>query len=747
MTAPRRPGRVADAAGAAADPTDRGPGAAEHGAEARRGVSRRTFVKIGVVAGAGLTLGIAWRATRDPGVPPGDATFIPNAYLRIDEDGSITVLVPRSEMGQGVSTALPQLVAEELDVAWEQVSFEHAPAHDAYGMMLTGGSTSVAASWEPMRRAGATARWMLREAAARRWGVPVVEVQTRDGVAVAPDGSSLSYADLAADAAALDVPDDVPLKDPSEFRLIGTSAPRLDAEPKSTGRAIFGIDAGPPDARVAVVARSPVFGGTVRSFQADAALAVPGVDEVVRIGSGIAVVGDGYVAATEGRDALVVEWDEGPAAALGDTEIFERLRASIADGRSVRDDGDTTTALASAERTIRATYRLPYLAHATMEPMSCTAWVRDGRCTVWTGTQFQNGPAIIGGGARQVAASAAGVDADDTEVHTTFLGGGFGRRAERDFVREAAELAARIDGPVKVIWSREDDMRHDFYRPASHHELTASLDAEGAPRAWDHRIASQSIMQRLVPGWVPGPAARFAGDRDPTSTEGAGSQPYRVPNVRVSYARVDLPIPVGFWRSVGHTHTGFVVESFIDELAHAAGRDPYEYRRALLDDPRHLGVLDAVAEAADWGSPPAEGRARGIAVVASFGSWVAEVAEVSVENGRPRVHRVWCAVDCGVVVNPRIVRAQMESGIVYGLTAALFGEINIERGRVVQSNFHDYEMLRMDEAPAIEVVLVPSGDAPGGVGEPGTPPIAPAVANAIHALTGERVRRLPIRLA
>ncbi|MDH3270143.1 MAG: xanthine dehydrogenase family protein molybdopterin-binding subunit [Gemmatimonadota bacterium] len=710
-------------------------------------LSRRSFVKVGVVAGAGLTLGVAWRLTRDPGLPTSDSTWVPNAYLRIDEDGSITVLVPRSEMGQGVSTALPQLVAEELDVPWDAVSFEFAQAHDAYGMMVTGGSTSVRESWEPLRRAGATAREMLRRAGANRWGVDVADVSTGNAAVIAPDGSTASYGALAAEAARLDVPDEVALKEPADYRLIGTSVPRLDVEAKSTGRAIFGIDAGPPDTRVAVVERSPVFGGVVRSLRADAALALPGVDEIVELESGVAVVANGYVAANAGRDALEIEWDEGDGANLDDATIADRLRSAVRNGRTVRDDGDVDAVLAGAEAPIRAEYRLPYLAHATMEPMNCTAWVRDGRCTVWTGTQFQNAPAIVGGGARQVAAAAAGVPADATEVHTTFLGGGFGRRSERDFVREAAELAGKIQGPVKVVWSREDDMRHDFYRPASYHELTAVLGEDGRPAAWDHRTASQSIMERLVPGWVPGPARNLVGKRDSTSTEGASDQPYESPNVRLTYAKVDLPIPVGFWRSVGHTHTGFVVESFIDELAHAAGEDPYEYRRALLSaHPRHVGVLDAVAEASAWGSTPPEGRGRGIAVVRSFGSYVAQVAEVSIRDGQPRVHQVWCAVDCGTVLNPAIVRAQMESGIVYGLTAALFGEINIEGGRVVQSNFHDYRMLRMNEAPRIDVVLAPSGDAPGGVGEPGTPPIAPAVANAVYALTGERIRTLPIRL-
>jgi len=712
------------------------------------GVSRRTFVKIGVITGAGLTLGVAWRLTRGPGLPPTDAVFAPDAYLRIDPDGSITVVVDRSEMGQGVSTALPQLVAEELDVAWAQVDFVFAPAHGAYGsrgMQVTGGSTSVAESWEPLRRAGATARWMLREAAARQWGLPADQLETREGAVVAPDGQMLTYGELAQAAAGLDVPEDVPLKDPETFRLIGRSVPRLDVPAKVTGQAVFGIDAGPADARIAVVARCPVFGGTVRSYDPSAALAVDGVEEVVPISSGIAVVARGFVEAKAGRDALVVEWDEGADPLLDDAAISDRLRGVLGEGRTVRDDGDVEAALSVASADLEASYSLPYLAHATMEPMNCTAWVRDGRCTVWAPTQFQNAPSLVGGGARQVAADAAGVD--DADVHTTFLGGGFGRRAERDFVREAAEIAGKVEGPIKVIWTREDDMQHDFYRPASVHELSARLGPDGAPEVWDHRMASQSILERFVPGWLPDVAADFAGRRDPTSTEGASNHPYHVPNARMTYAKVDLPVPVGFWRSVGHTHTGFVVESFVDELAHLAGADPYAYRRQLLEEhPRHRAVLDAVAEAAGWGDEPPEGRARGIAVVESFGSFVAEVAEVSASNGRPRVHRVWCAVDCGTVVNPRIVEAQMRSGIVYGLTAALYGEINIREGRAVQSNFHDYLMLRINEAPRIEVVLVPSGDPPGGVGEPGTPPIAPAVANALFALTGQRIRDLPLRL-
>ena len=722
------------------------------------GVSRRTFIKVVSVAGVGLTLGITYKVVSGSAdVPATDAAFAPDAWLRIDADGAVTIMVDKSEMGQGITTALPQLVAEELEVQLEQVSFAFAPAHPAYrapglGMQLTGGSTSVLSAWEPLRRAGASARLMLREVAARRWGVAADQIRMIDGSAVHPDGSTLSYGELAAEAATVPVPEAVPLKDPSEFRIIGSSPPRLDIPAKTTGQAIFGVDAGPPDTRVAVIARSPVFGGVLRSFDPAPALAVEGVDEVVEVASGVAVVADGYWAAKKGRDALRIEWDEGEGSTLDDAEIFRRFRAGVAEGgKAAREDGDVDSALAAAGTSVTAAYSLPYLAHATMEPMNCTAVVEDGRCTVWAPTQFQDAPGYVGGGSRQAAAKAAGLDEDDVEVHTTFLGGGFGRRAELDFVREAAELASKIDGPVKVIWSREDDVQHDYYRPASYHELAATLDEAGRPIAWRHDMALQSIMENWIPGWMPKFVASWAGlmpnGVDPTSVEAAHNHPYLIPNVRVSWANVKLPIPVGFWRSVGNSHNGFVVESFVDELAHAAGQDPYQYRRALLmNQPRHRAVLDAVAEASGWGTTPPEGRARGIAVVASFGSYVAEVAEVSVEAGKPRVHKVWCAIDCGVVVNPAIVRAQMESAIVYGLTAALYGRISIQGGRAVQSNFHDYPMLRMNEAPEVEVVLAPSGDPPGGVGEPGLPPAAAALTNALFALTGQRIRDLPIQL-
>ena len=721
-------------------------------------VSRRTFIKVGVVGGAGLSLGIYFKTRPGPGLPPTDAAFAPNAWLRIDEDGTITFVIDKSEMGQGITTALPQLIAEELEVELADISLTFAPAHPAYrsptlGMQMTGGSTSVLTAWEPLREAGATARWLLREAAAQRWGVEADQVQMFAGTATHPDGSTLTYGELATAAAGITAPETVELKDPSACRIIGTSPNRLDIPAKTRGEATFGVDAGPSDARVGVVARSPVFGGSVGSYDPAPALAVEGVHEVVSIESGVAVVADGYWPAKQGRVALEIVWTDGAGAAIDDAEIARRFRAAVeAGGKVAREDGEVDVALSGPGARVTAEYSLPYLAHATMEPMNCTAVVQDGRCTVWAPTQFQDAPSLIGGGSRQTAAKAAGVDEDDVEVHTTFLGGGFGRRVELDFVREAAELASKVEGPVKIIWSREDDIQHDYYRPASYHQLEAMLDEGGRPTGWRHEIATQSIMARWLPGWMPKFAASWAGlmpdGVDPTAVEAAGNHPYHVPNVRVSWSEVELPIPVGFWRSVGNSQNGFVVESFVDELAHAGGQDPYQYRRALLTDhPRHRAVLDAVAAASGWDTTPPEGRARGIAVVESFGSYVAEVAEVSLEGDRLRVHKVWCAVDCGVVVNPAIVRAQMESGIMYGLTAALYGRVSIESGRVAESNFHDYPMLRMNEAPAVEVVLAPSGDAPGGVGEPGLPPLAPAVTNALFALTGRRVRELPIQLA
>ncbi len=567
---------------------------------------------------------------------------------------------------------------------------------------------------------------------------------------VSLDGRRVRYGAVARAASALPVPERVTLKQPRDFTLIGKPVTRLDLPAQVTGRIVFGIDAGPENALTAVVARCPVFGGRVRSFDDSAARAVPGVKRVVRISSGVAVVANGYWAATLGRDALKVEWDEGAGAALDDAAVSARLAALAGGGgHSARKTGDLAQAFARAAKTLDAAYEVPYLAHASMEPMNCTADVRADSVTVWAPTQFQAAPKLVGGGTRGAAARAGGVSVDRVTVHTTNLGGGFGRRAETDFVVEACEVSRAMQAPVKVIWSREDDIRHDQYRPAARHVLRAGIDASGAPVAWSHRVVSPSIVAKFMPSWLPTFATHLAGPLkggvDASAIEGALDLPYAPPDFELSYSQADLGVPVGFWRSVANSHTAFAVQCFVDELAALAGKDPVAYRRELLArSPRDLAVLNLAAERAGWGTPAAADRFRGVAVHESFGSFVAQVAEISIDAGAVRVHRVVCAVDCGQVINPDTVAAQMEGGIVFGLTAALRGRITLAKGRVTQSNFHDYKLLTMREMPLIEVFIVPSTMEPGGVGEPGTPPIAPAVANAVFAATGKRVRNLPI---
>jgi len=700
-------------------------------------VTRRAFLETAGAAGAGLVIsfylpsGLRFRS-------PTAGPFAPNAWLRIGEDESVLVIVDRSEMGQGVTTALPMLLAEELEADWSRIRIEFAPADKAYtnpmfGMQGTGGSTSVRAAYTPLRKAGAAARELLVAAAAQTWGVEKAECRAERGAVVhARSKRRLTYGKLVTKAATLGAPPDVPLKDPKDWKILGTRVRRLDTPPKVDGSAQFGIDVKVPGMLVAVVARSPVFGGKVTSFDAAKAKAVPGVRQVVQISSGVAVVADGYWPAKKGRDALAVTWDEGPTASVSSATIAQLFgqRAEQA-GAVARHAGDPDGTLGSAPAKVDAVYDLPFLAHATMEPMNCTAHVRADGVDIWAPTQFQTG-------AQGFGAKIGGVTPDKVKVHTTYLGGGFGRRFELDFIQEALETSKAVGAPVKVIWSREDDIRNAQYRPANHHRMRAGLDANGQPVAWTHRIVAPSIMARVFPDTV-------KNGLDEEAVEGGVGMPYAIPNVHVDYLLTDTGIPVGFWRSVNNSYNAFAVESFIDEVAHAAKKDPYEYRRDLLGKaPRHLGALNLAASKAGWGTAPPAG-ARGIAVYKSFESYVAEVAEVSVAtDGAVKVHRVVCAVDCGPVVNPSIVEAQMESAIVYGLTAALYGEIAIEGGRVKQSNFHDYQMLRLAEMPKVEVYIVPSTDAQGGVGEPGTPPIAPAVANAIFAATGKRIRKLPI---
>jgi isoquinoline 1-oxidoreductase beta subunit len=701
-------------------------------------IDRRDFLKITGAAGASLTLGFYLPGcAREPAGPAEPVEL--NAWIRIETDGWVRLIVDRSEMGQGVATSLPMLLAEELEVPFESVRFEFAPADEAYfnpavGSQGTGGSTSVRAAWEPLRRAGAAARMMLVAAAAERWGVPASECRAEAGRVVhEAGGKEAAYGELAEAAAAQTVPEDVALKPVPEFRLLGTRRGRLDTPVKTDGSAVFGIDVQREGLLVANVARCPVFGGRVAGYDDSAARAVPGVQDVIQFEDRIAVIADNYWAALQGRRALEIEWDEGAVAGQSSEKISAQFRELAArPGAVARSDGDARAALARAGRRLEAVYELPFLAHATMEPMNATADVRADRCEVWAPTQNQTGT-------QSFAAEIAGLSPEQVSVHTTYLGGGFGRRFELDFVSDALHCSKAVGAPVKVVWSREDDVRHDWYRPASYQVLRAGLGRDGRPVAWTHRMVVPSIMKRVFPSFVQNGV-------DGEAVEGAVGLPYAIPAVHVDYHDADTGVPVGFWRSVNHTHNAFAIECFIDELARAASRDPFEYRRELLADaPRHRRVLERAASEAGWGTSPGAGRGRGIAVHESFGSFVAQVADVSIEDGQVRVHRVVCAVDCGPTVNPSIIEAQIRSAMVYGLTAALYGEITIEAGRVVQGNFHDYQMLRIDEMPEVEVHIVESEGAIGGIGEVATPPIAPAVANAVFALTGQPVRRLPIR--
>ena len=699
-------------------------------------MERRAFLQTAGGAGAALVIGfrIPTRGEQDP------APFAPNAWLRIGADDSVLVVVDRSEMGQGVTTSLPMLLAEELEADWTKVQIEFAPADKAYinplfGLQGTGGSSSVRAAWTPLRKAGAAAREMLIAAAAQRWAVKPTELHAERGAVVHTKKKlRLRYGQLAARAATLPVPADVPLKDPKTWTIAGKPTKRLDAPSKTNGRAKFGIDTWVPGLRVAVVARSPVFGGKVKSFDATAAKKIEGVHDVVQISSGIAVVGSGYWPAKQGRDALKIEWDEGPVAAVSSASISQLFAERAGQpGVVAKHNGDPDGGLGGAATKVEADYEMPFLAHATMEPMNATAHVRADGVDIWAPTQFQQG-------AQGIGAQIGGVPPEQVKVHTTFLGGGFGRRFELDFIAEALETSKAAGGvPVKVIWSREDDIRNSQYRPANFHRMSAGLGADGKPIAWTHRIVAPSIMARVFPNTV-------QNGLDGEAVEGGMEMPYAVPNVHVDYQLTDTGIPVGFWRSVNNSFNAFAVETFVDELAAAAKADPYEYRRGLLANaPRHRGVLELAATKAGWGTPPPAGQSRGIAVFKSFESFVAQVAEVSVSPvGEVRVHRVVCAVDCGQYVNPNTIEAQMQGAIAFGLTAALRGAITIDKGRVQQGNFDDYQMLHMNEMPVVEMYIVPSSDAPGGVGEPGTPPIAPAVGNAIFALTGKRIRKLPI---
>jgi isoquinoline 1-oxidoreductase beta subunit len=706
------------------------------------GLSRRAFLKAGVASGGGLILSFGLPGLFDSAIAAGSRDFTPNAFIRIGRDGQVVLTMPYVEMGQGTYTSIPMLIAEELEVELTQVQMEHAPPNETLygnpllgGVQATGNSNAVRAAWQPLRHAGATARIMLVAAAAKHWNVDPSSCRAQSGEVLHPStGRRIKYGDVAAAAANMPVPKSVALKRPEEFRLIGTPAKRLDTPAKVDGSALYGIDARPPGVKIATLAQSPVFGGRVKIVDAAAAKAIKGVRQIVQLDDAVAVVADHMGAAKKGLAALLIEWDDGPHAKLNTNQIVAELeRATLGAGPVAQNIGDIDKAMASAITKVEATYQVPFLAHTTMEPMNCTVHVRKDGCEVWVGTQVM-------ARAQAAAAKVTGLPLNKVVVHNHLIGGGFGRRLEIDGVTRAVEIAVHVDGPVKVVWTREEDIQHDMYRPCFFDRLSAGLDDKGIPVAWSHRFAGSSVMAR----WAP---PVFNNGLDPDTTEGAIDLDYTLPNLHVEYLRVEPPgIPTAFWRSVGPSHNVFVTESFMDELAVAARQDPVAYRRALLDRaPRAKAVLDLAAQKAGWGEPLPKGVGRGVSVQRAFATYMAQVAEVEVSrDGAVRVRRVVCAVDCGTVVNPDTVRAQIQSGIMFGLTAALYGEITLKDGRVQQTNFNTYKILRIYETPAIEIYIVQSRNPPGGIGETGTSAVVPAVTNAIFAATGKRLRKLPI---
>jgi isoquinoline 1-oxidoreductase beta subunit len=706
--------------------------------------ARRKFLKDSAALAGGLVIGFylplkggrAYAADAPP-----KPTYPPNAFIRIAPDDSITIVINKSEMGQGVYTSLAMLIAEELEADWSRISVESAPVaavynHTSFPMQMTGGSSSIPSSWEQLRRVGASGRVMLIRAAAQQWGVPESECHAANSQVIHAGGKKLSYGALADAAAKLPLPDNVALKSPRDFKIIGKPTRRLDTPAKINGTAQFGLDVYVPDVLTVLIARSPVFGGKVKGFDATEARKVSGVQGVYQVPTGIAVAASGFWPAKTARDLLEIEWDEGPGAALSTPGMFaEFLELAKTPGAVARKDGDTDKGFKSAHKTVSAEYQVPYLAHAAMEPLNVVVDLKPDHCTIWTGTQMQTVDCAM-------AAKTAGLKMEQVEIHTMFLGGGFGRRANprSDFVIEAVQAAKAVGKPVKVVWTREDDTQGGNYRPMWADRIEAGIAKDGKPLAWKHTIVGQSIVAGTAfEGFL------VKNGIDATSVEGAADLPYMIPNLQVDLHSPKNEVPVQWWRSVGHSHTAFVVETMIDELAHLAKKDPVAYRLGILPEKsRYRGVLQLAADKAGWGRKklPA-GHAYGVAVHESFNSYVAEIAEVSLENGKIRVHRVVAAVDCGMVVNPDGVNQQLESAIVYGLSAALHGAITLENGRVMQSNFNDYAPLRYSEMPRVEVHIVASSEPPTGIGEPGTPPIAPAVANAVFKLTGKRMRRMP----
>jgi isoquinoline 1-oxidoreductase beta subunit len=730
--------------------------------------ARRGFIKAGAVAGGGLLFGFSlFGCQRQDGKdgqndrkePPPEksvgqaataasepAGLAHDAFIRIDREGIVTLIVHKVEMGQGTFTSMPMLLAEELGADLSKVKLEQAPADNSLyadpmlGGQVTGGSTSVRAAWKPLREAGAKVRTVLVQAAAANWNVQAADLKVVGGtVRHEASNRSAHFGELADAASRLQFPKDVKLKDPATFTLIGKSLKRLDSPVKVNGQALFGIDARLPNMGVAAVAASPVMGGKVAAVDEQKAMAVKGVRQVLRIEGAVAVVADNFWSAKQGLAAASPRFDDGANANVSLAGIVaDMAKVSQGTGAIAKNEGDALKALDQAGgRRIDAIYELPFLAHATMEPMNCTVDLRADGCDLYVGTQV---PALAQGAAAKVA----GLPVEKVKVHNHYLGGGFGRRLEVDNVIQAVAFAKLAKGPLKIIWTREEDIQHDMYRPYYYDRLSARLNDKGMPVAWFHRVTGSSIMSRFAPPMVKNGV-------DPDAVEGAADLQYAIPELRVEYVRHEPPgLPTAFWRGVGPTHNIFVVESFIDELAYAGKTDPVAFRRSLLTkSPRTLAVLNLAAEKAGWGRPlkPVAGRkvGRGVSTQFAFGSYMAQVAEVSVgPEGDVRVHRVVCAVDCGQNINPDTIVAQMEGGIVFGASAALWGQITVEKGRVQQTNFGDYRVMRMNESPSVEVYIVNSRDEPGGIGEPGTAGIAPALANAVFAATGQRIRKLPI---
>jgi isoquinoline 1-oxidoreductase beta subunit len=724
-----------------------------------RKVSRREFVQLTSAASAGLILSVTLEAKEKPKAMPkasAAASHDIGTFVQIDDNGIVTIWVPKSEMGQGVRTTLPMIVAEELDADWKKVRIRQAHLDKKFGRMGTGGSSSVRTTWKPLREAGAAARAMLVSAAAAKLAVPADSLTVADGVITHPgSGKAVTFGEVAAAASKIDVPSDVKVKDPKTFKIVGKKADRLDNSDIVTGKATYGIDVRLPGMLYAVVKRAPMFGGTIASIDDTKAKAVPGVRQIVKIDAmgsdlpwnGVAVVADTTWAAMKGRDALDVKWQPGAAASESTASLRKDMQKAIGTtSKRVHDIGNVDTATVSAAKKIDVTYELPFLAHATMEPMNATASVTADGAELWLPTQFPDWAA-------GTAASATGLKPEQVKVNVTLLGGGFGRKANPDFAAEAAVIAKAVGKPVHVHWTREDDMQHDYYRPASMHRVIGALDPDGRLVAWDHHFAAAPIETYLNPK-----------SEKPHDSEigGLDDLPYSVPNYRIEFTPINSVVPRGWWRSVEHSINGFVINSFLDEVARAVGKDPIEFHLSMLTAGRKIEgegsakaypfeidrlrrVIEVARDRSGWGKPIGEGRGRGFAAQRSFLSYVAQVAEVTMTKDGVQVDRIVCAIDCGTPVNPDGIAAQVEGAIAYGLSAALGGEITTEGGAVQQSNFHDYPLLRIGQMPLVEVHIIPSTAAPTGTGEPGLPPVAPAVANAIFAATGKRLRKLPFK--